>query len=307
MKIFRYVTENTFDSYSWQTIENKQKFISQIMTSKSMVRSCDDIDEAALSYAEVKALAAGNPYIKEKMMLDMEVAKLRVLKAQYLSQRYRLEDDIARNYPSQIAKLTETIAAYRSDQEHYNNEKAREPEQFEMVISNKVYTNRKEAGTALLTACNAVESLYSMHETGRYLGFQMFVKLDPFFDQYEICLKRESSLTIELGRDASGNITRIQHLLESLPVKLKEAEQRLEHVRKQLRNAKEAMMHPFEKEEELKQMNERLAELNALLNVDEKKSMEEEKARNHENVGYTNEFMEEGEERMVPKERKLCV
>ena len=165
--IFRYVTESTFDSYMWQLIENKQKFISQIMTSKAPVRSCEDVDEAALSYAEVKALATGNPAVKEKMALDVDVAKLKLLKANHMNNQYRLEDDIARNFPQQIAKLTEIIDSYKADITHFSEHKITDPEQFSMEISGKVFTEKKEAGAALLAVCKDIKSVDAAMDMSR--------------------------------------------------------------------------------------------------------------------------------------------
>ena len=169
VKIFRYVTESTFDSYMWQLIENKQKFISQIMTSKAPVRSCEDVDEAALSYAEVKALATGNPAVKEKMSLDVEVAKLKLLKANHLNNVYRMEADISRNLPQKIAKLTEIIEEYREDITHYEAHKITDPEAFEMEIGGKIFTEKKEAGAALLAVCKLIQSVNEAKDVGRIL------------------------------------------------------------------------------------------------------------------------------------------
>jgi hypothetical protein len=270
VRIFRYVTESTFDSYMWQLIENKQKFISQIMTSKSPVRSCEDVDEAALSYAEVKALATGNPAVKEKMSLDVEVAKLKLLKANFVSNQYRLEDDIARNFPRQIAKMTESIEAYKADIAHYQANKITDLEQFVMEVAGKVFTDKKEAGTALLAACKQVKSVDSALTMGTYQGFSMNVKFDSWNKEFVLVVKNTGATEIRLGADALGNITRINNALEGMPQKLAELEQRMETVQEQLRNAKEEVGKPFPKEAELNEMLERLSELNALLNMDEK-------------------------------------
>ena len=280
--IFRYVTESTFDSYMWQLIENKQKFISQIMTSKAPVRSCEDVDEAALSYAEVKALATGNPAVKEKMALDVDVAKLKLLKANHMNNQYRLEDDIARNFPQQIAKLTEIIDSYKADIAHFSEYKITDPEQFSMEISGKVFTEKKEAGMALLAVCKDIKSVDAAMDIGSYQGFNMRIQFDSWSKEFILSVKHESVAKVRLGADALGNITRINNLLESYPEKLAEAEQRLETVQEQMTNAKEEVGKPFPKEEELNQKLERLSELNALLNMDEREDTETEQSESKE-------------------------
>ena len=280
--IFRYVTESTFDSYMWQLIENKQKFISQIMTSKAPVRSCEDVDEAALSYAEVKALATGNPAVKEKMALDVDVAKLKLLKANHMNNQYRLEDDIARNFPQQIAKLMEIIDSYKADIAHFSEHKITDPEQFSMEISGKVFTEKKEAGTALLAVCKDIKSVDAAMDIGSYQGFNMRIQFDSWSKEFILSVKHESVAKVRLGADALGNITRINNLLESYPEKLAEAEQRLETVQEQLANAKEEVGKSFPKEEELNQKLERLSELNALLNMDEREDTETEQSESKE-------------------------
>ena len=265
--IFRYVTESTFDSYMWQLIENKQKFISQIMTSKAPVRSCEDVDEAALSYAEVKALATGNPAVKEKMALDVDVAKLKLLKANHMNNQYRLEDDIVRNFPQQIAKLTEIIDSYKADIAHYSEHKSTDPEQFTMEIGGKVFTEKKEAGAALLAVCKDIKTVDAAMDIGNYQGFNMRIQFDGWSKEFILSVKHEAVSKVHLGADALGNITRINNLLDSYPEKLSEAQQRLETVYEQLANAKEEVGKPFPKEEELNQKLERLSELNALLNI----------------------------------------
>ena len=280
--IFRYVTESTFDSYMWQLIENKQKFISQIMTSKAPVRSCEDVDEAALSYAEVKALATGNPAVKEKMALDVDVAKLKLLKANHMNNQYRLEDDIARNFPQQIAKLMEIIDSYKADIAHFSEHKITDPEQFSMEISGKVFTEKKEAGTALLAVCKDIKSVDAAMDIGSYQGFNMRIQFDSWSKEFILSVKHESVAKVRLGADALGNITRINNLLESYPEKLAEAEQRLETVQEQMTNAKEEVGKPFPKEEELSQKLERLSELNALLNMGEREDTETEQSESKE-------------------------
>ena len=270
VKIFRYVTENTFDSYSWQLIENKQKFIGQIMTSKSPVRSCEDIDEAALSYAEVKALATGNPYIKEKMDLDIQVSKLKLLKANHTSQRYRLEDNIAKHYPQQIATMQERIAGYQADLQTYKNHKSMDKDDFSMQIGNRIYTDKKEAGVALIEMCRSAKQPDTEVAIGEYQGFQMKASYDTFFSRFSINLKGQLSHVVEIGADPLGNLQRLSNVLENMAGKKADIEQKLSNVEHQLETAKIEVEKPFAQEKELEQKQERLSELNALLNMDEK-------------------------------------
>ena len=270
VKIFRYVTEGTFDAYSWQLIENKQKFIGQIMTSKSPVRSCEDIDDAALTYAEVKALATGNPYIKEKMDLDIQVSKLKLMKANHTSQKYRLEDDIAQRYPKQISALKEKIEGLKADIADYNARKPVDKELFAMNVAGKTYEDRKEAGSALIAVCKEMKAANTPVSVGEYLGMKMAVTFDSFFKKFTLTLKGNLSHNVEIGSDPSGNITRINNALESMTKQLEEAVAKLENVEHQLETAKVEVVKPFAQEAELAEKLDRLAELNALLNMDEK-------------------------------------
>ena len=270
VKIFRYVTESTFDSYSWQLIENKQKFISQIMTSKSPVRSCEDVDETALTYAEVKALATGNPYIKEKMTLDTQVAKLKLMKANHTSQIYRLEDNIARHYPQQISILKERISGFMADIQTAKEKLPADKEQFVMKVGNKVYADKKEAGAAIVEMCREMKHVDSAVTVGEYSGFQMLVSYDSWNSKFVMNLKGQLSHNLEIGADPLGNITRINHALESMPKQLAETETKLETVERQLETAKNEVTKPFAQEPELAEKLERLSALNALLNMDEK-------------------------------------
>ena len=270
VSIFRYVTEGTFDSYSWQVIENKQKFISQIMTSKSPVRSCEDVDEAALTYAEVKALATGNPYIKEKMDLDIQVSRLKLMKANHTSQIYRLEDNIAKNYPKQIEVLQERIRGFQTDMETVRKNLPADKDNFSMKVGNRIFTDKKEAGTAILAMCQEMDSLQQMVEIGEYAGMRMKVTFDSFNRKFVMSLKGELSHNFELGSDAFGNITRLHNVLDGMAGELSEAETKLDNVTHQLETAKIEVQKPFPAEEELKEKMERLAELDALLNMDEK-------------------------------------
>ena len=270
VSIFRYVTEGTFDSYSWQVIENKQKFISQIMTSKSPVRSCEDVDEAALTYAEVKALATGNPYIKEKMDLDIQVSRLKLMKANHTSQIYRLEDNIAKNYPKQIEVLQERIRGFQTDMETVRKNLPADKDNFSMKVGNHTFTDKKEAGTAILAMCQEMDSLQQMVEIGEYAGMRMKVTFDSFNRKFVMSLKGELSHNFELGSDAFGNITRLHNVLGGMVGELSEAETKLNNVTHQLETAKMEVQKPFPAEEELKEKMERLAELDVLLNMDEK-------------------------------------
>lgn len=268
VKIFRYVTENTFDAYMWQILENKQKFISQIMTSKSPVRACEDVDDTALSYAEIKALATGNPYIKEKMDLDIQVSKLKLLKANHTSQKYKLETDIAKNYPMQIAAQKERLAGLRSDAEAVRP--IFENEEFSMIVSNKTFTDKKEAGTALLAACEGLKAIHTEGKIGTFQDFSLYAKFDAFNQRYIMTIKRKCSYLIEMGKDILGNLQRISNALGGIEKKMEETEQKLETLQKQLETAQEEAAKPFPKEKELQEKMERLAELNSLLNMDEK-------------------------------------
>ena len=270
VKIFRYVTEGTFDSYSWQLIENKQKFIGQIMTSKSPVRSCEDVDEAALSYAEVKALATGNPYIKEKMDLDIQVSKLKLMKANHTSQKYRLEDNITQHYPHQIAIFKERIEGFTADMEKYAKNKPEDKEQFFMQVGGKPYTDKKEAGTAIIAMCKEIKGINASADVGEYLGFKLNVTFDSFNNKFVMNVKGAMSHPMEVGTDPLGNITRINNALEAMPAQLEEAQTKLSNVEHQLETAKAEVDKPFPQEAELSEKLERLAELNALLNMDEK-------------------------------------
>lgn len=270
VKIFRYVTENTFDAYMWQILENKQKFISQIMTSKSPVRACEDVDDTALSYAEIKALATGNPYIKEKMDLDVQVSKLKLLKANHTSQIYRLESDIAKNYPVQISVLKERIAGMQSDVSVVKNVDLQDNDSFSMNIGNVAYTDKKEAGEAMIAACAGLKAVTTGGKVGEYHGFTLSASYNLFANSFELTIKGKCSYKIEIGKDPLGNIQRIHNALSSIDKKLAESEQKLEIVQQQLATAQEEVKKPFPKEMELNEKMERLSELNALLNMDEK-------------------------------------
>ena len=270
VKIFRYVTENTFDSYMWQILENKQKFISQIMTSKSPVRACDDVDDTALTYAEIKALATGNPYIKEKMDLDIQVSKLKLMRANHTSQIYSLESDIARRYPAEITAAKERIAGLKADLAVAKPLLEQDKEKFSITVEDRVYTDRKEAGSAILAACAAMKIAKTEGQIADLGGFAISSRFDAFAQTFKLTIKRQSSYTIELGSDPAGNIQRILNALASIEKTLPQVERRLETLQQQLAEAKEEVQRPFPQEVELNEKSARLAELNALLDMDEK-------------------------------------
>ena len=270
VKIFRYVTENTFDSYMWQILENKQKFISQIMTSKSPVRACDDVDDTALTYAEIKALATGNPYIKEKMDLDIQVSKLKLMRANHTSQIYSLESDIARRYPAEITAAKERIAGLKTDLAVAKPLLEQDKEKFSITVEDRVYTDRKEAGSAILAACAAMKIAKTEGQIADLGGFAISSRFDAFAQTFKLTIKRQSSYTIELGSDPAGNIQRILNALASIEKTLPQVERRLETLQQQLAEAKEEVQRPFPQEAELNEKSARLAELNALLDMDEK-------------------------------------
>ena len=270
VKIFRYVTENTFDSYMWQILENKQKFISQIMTSKSPVRACDDVDDTALTYAEIKALATGNPYIKEKMDLDIQVSKLKLMRANHTSQIYILESDIARRYPAEITAAKERIAGLKADLAVAKPLLEQDKEKFSITVEDRVYTDRKEAGSAILAACAAMKIAKTEGQIADLGGFAISSRFDAFAQTFKLTIKRQSSYTIELGSDPAGNIQRILNAMASIEKTLPQVERRLETLQQQLAEAKEEVQRPFPQEAELNEKSARLAELNALLDMDEK-------------------------------------
>ena len=270
VSIFIYVTESTFDSYSWQLVENKQKFISQIMTSKSPARSCEDLDEAALTYAEVKALAAGNPMIKEKMDLDIQVARLRTLKAAYTSQHYRLEDAIAVAFPRQIKGTEHRIRAFEQDIQTAKEHQSYDADKkliFSIELDGKTYDKREDAGKALLGLVGAAVRATKPVPVGHYAGFEITVEYKPLEKVFHAHLVGEATHTTELGNDAAGNMIRFQNVVSALPQDLNRLHGSLEQLTKQLTNAEEELKQPFLQEQELSDKSARLAELDALLNV----------------------------------------
>lgn len=270
--IYRYVTEQTFDSYLYQLVEGKQKFASQIMTSKSPVRSAEDIDETALSYAEIKMLATGNPHIKEKMDLDIQVQKLKLYKSNYLSEKYALEDKILKYYPQEIARLTASVEGLTKDLEIANSHPKEVAEKFVgMIINGFNFTEKAEAGQVLIEACKS-KNTPEPTPLGEYRGFKMELAFDTFAREYEVKLKAHFTHNVKLGTDVYGNITRIDNAIDNIEVRLKQAQSDLENTKTQLETAKVEVEKPFAQEEELKQKLARLNELNAMLNVDKREN-----------------------------------
>ena len=269
VKVFNYVTEGTFDAYLWQTLENKQRFISQIMTSKSPVRSCEDVDEQALSYAEIKALCAGNPLIKEKMDLDVQVAKLKVLKADHQSQKFRLQDKLLTKFPADIQETNAHIAGLKADAQLATAHPQGKEEFCGMTIKGVTYDEKKTAGERLLLACselpNAEEKVI-----GSYRGFELSLRFDTFRSEYQAILKGERRYPVALGTDPLGNIIRLDNSLNNFPERINSAENELATLHQQQAAAQIEVEKPFPQEEELAEKSARLAELNAQLDVDEK-------------------------------------
>ena len=283
VKVFNYVTEGTFDSYLFQTLENKQRFISQIMTSKSPVRSCEDVDEQALSYAEIKALCAGNPLIKEKMDLDVQVAKLKVLKADHQSQKFRLQDKLLTKFPADIQETNAHIAGLKADAQLAAAHPQGKEEFCGMVIKGVTYDEKKTAGERLVLACselpNAEEKVI-----GSYRGFELSLRFDTFRTEYQALLKGQRKYTVPLGADPLGNIIRLDNSLNNFPERITAAENELATLHQQQAAAQIEVEKPFPQEEELAEKSARLAELNAQLDVDEKSHEPEQDEEEQENV-----------------------
>ena len=272
--IYRYVTESTFDAYLWQTVENKQKFISQIMTSKSPVRSCEDIDEAALSYAEIKALCAGDERIREKMDLDVDVARLRLMKANHQSQQYRLEDNILRHFPAQIEENKGFLSGFEADMKTLEQHSHPKDGFAGMEVKGDLLTDKDNAGAAILEAFKDAKGLEPV-PIGSYRGFSMSLTVENFGKDFILTLKGKMSHRVELGKDARGNLVRIDNALAQMPERYKTVQGRLENVQVQLATAKAELGKPFPQEAELKEKSARLAELNAELNIDDRTPMEQ--------------------------------
>ena len=271
--IYRYVTEATFDAYLWQTLENKQKFISQIMTSKSPVRACDDIDETALSYAEIKALCAGDERIKEKMDLDVDVARLKLMKANHQSQQYRLEDNLLRYFPEQIEQNKKFIDGFHADMKILAEHPHPKDGFAGMTVRGDVLTDKENAGAALVDAFKEVKGLDPV-PIGTYRGFSMSLTLEDFGRDYVLTLKGQMTHRVTLGKDPRGNLTRIDNALNGMADRLATVQSKLESLYSQMETAKAELGKPFPQEEELRTKSARLAELNIELNIDDKTPLE---------------------------------
>lgn len=265
--VYRYVTEGTFDAYLWQTVENKQKFISQIMTSKSPVRSCDDVDETALSFAEIKALCAGDPRIKERMDLDVDVARLKLMKADHQSKQYRLEDQLLKTFPEEIEKNKGFIAGLEADMKTLAEHPHPEDGFAGMEVRGDTLTDKENAGAALLDACKEVKGTDPV-PVGSYRGFAMSVSFDAFRQEYMLLLKGQMTHRATLGTDPRGNLTRIDNALSQMPQRLEAVKNQLDNLYQQQAAAKAEVGKPFPQEQELRDKSARLAELDVLLNMD---------------------------------------
>ena len=275
--VYNYVTEGTFDAYLWQTLENKQKFISQIMTSKSPMRSCDDVDEQALSYAEVKALCAGDPRIREKMDLDVQVAKLKVLRSDYQNQKYRLEDKLLKHYPEEIQKAKNRIAALKNDAQIADAHPQDKENFCGMTIKGMVFDEKKAAGERLMLACKEMPNA-DMMLLGTYRGFEMNIRFDSFKNEHQIVLRGELSYPVPLGDDPRGNIVRLDNAIGNFADRIADADAALDSLEQQKQAAEVEIAKPFAQEEELQTKSARLAELDALLNMEHQSSRTEPEA-----------------------------
>ena len=275
--VYNYVTEGTFDAYLWQTLENKQKFISQIMTSKSPMRSCDDVDEQALSYAEVKALCAGDPRIREKMDLDVQVAKLKVLRSDYQNQKYRLEDKLLKHYPEEIQKAKNRIAALKNDAQIADAHPQDKENFCGMTIKGMVFDEKKAAGERLMLACKEMPNA-DMMLLGTYRGFELNIRFDSFKNEHQIVLRGELSYPVPLGDDPRGNIVRLDNAIDNFADRIADAENALQNLEQQKQAAEVEVAKPFAQEEELAEKSARLAELDALLNMEHQSSRTEPEA-----------------------------
>ena len=275
--VYNYVTDGTFDAYLWQTLENKQKFISQIMTSKSPMRSCDDVDEQALSYAEVKALCAGDPRIREKMDLDVQVAKLKVLRSDYQNQKYRLEDKLLKHYPEEIQKAKNRIAALKNDAQIADAHPQDKENFCGMTIKGMVFDEKKAAGERLMLACKEMPNA-DMMLLGTYRGFELNIRFDSFKNEHQIVLRGELSYPVPLGDDPRGNIVRLDNAIGNFADRIADAEAALDSLEQQKQAAEVEIAKPFAQEEELQTKSARLAELDALLNMEHQSSRTEPEA-----------------------------
>ncbi len=270
--IYRYVTERSFDAYLWQTIETKQKFISQIMSSKSPVRACDDVDETALSYAEIKALCAGDPRIKEKMNLDVEVAKLRLMKADHESKRFRLEDQLVRFYPEQLRQQEDYIAGFKADIQTLSDHPVPQEDFVGIELLGKAYADKSAAGETLLALCKTAPHDHDI-AIGHYRGLSVTLSYDSFNAQFQLLLRGEMTHIVNLGADARGNLLRIENALNNIPVRMQKAQEQVDSLHQQIEAAKLEITQPFPQELELTTKSARLAELDALLSMDKSAPM----------------------------------
>lgn len=267
--VFRYVTENTFDAYMWATLEAKQRFISQVMTSKSPARSCEDIDETALSYAEIKMLATGDPHIKEKMDLEIDVSRLKLVKANHQSQKFAMQDRLLKFFPREVKLTEERIAGFKSDMALYEQHKT---EDFPgMVLRGVNYAEKKDAGATLIETCKAQTSP-EQKEVGNFRGFTLMLSYDTFGKTFKLTLKGALSHTIDLGSDIHGNIQRMENVFEAFPTRLNACEQALANLQTQIEIAKAEVEKPFAQENELRTKSARLTELDFMLNMDKRET-----------------------------------
>ena len=272
--IYRYVTESTFDAYLWQTVENKQKFISQIMTSKSPVRSCEDVDETALSYAEIKALCAGDKRIKEKMDLDVDVARLKLMKASHRSQQFRLEDNLLRHFPEQIRQNESFVEGFTADIQTLSAHPHPVDGFAGMEVKGDLLTDKDNAGAAILEAFKDAKGMEPV-PIGSYRGFAMSLTVEDFGRDFILTLKGKMNHRVTLGKDARGNLTRIDNALNAMPDRLQNVRNTLDALTAQMETAKAELGKPFPQEDELRTKSARLAELNAELNIDDRTPMEQ--------------------------------
>ena len=287
--VYRYVTEGTFDAYLWQTVENKQRFISQIMTSKSPIRSCDDVDETALSFAEIKALCAGDPRIKERMDLDVDVSRLKLMKADHQSKLYRLEDQLLKYFPEEIEKHKGFIKGLETDIKTLSDNPHPENGFIGMKVRDAELTEREDAGTALLDICKEIKNSDSV-SLGSYRGFNMFVSFNAFTMEYMLHLKGQMTHSVTLGTDLRGNIIRIDNALNQMPQRLESVKNQLDNLLRQQTAAEEEVKKPFPYEKDLKSKNIRLAELDTLLNIDKRGSEQNEYYNDEECHSVLNEL-----------------
>lgn len=298
VKIFRYVTKGTFDAYNWGLVESKQKFISQVVTGKSPARSCEDVDDTALSYAEVKALATGDERIKEKMELDIDVAKLRVYQMDFNSQHYELEDNVRLHFPRQIKESEAKISGLGKDISLYQEKKPQDPDAFSMTVMDAEFNEKKAAGEAIIEACKTVNCSEEAAEIGKYCGFSILIRWDAFSKLFHLSLKNTLSHTVDVGIDPSGNVIRINNELERMEQELHASHNKLDTLHQQMETAREELQKTFPQEAELAEKEKRLLALNALLAAESHQS--------HKEPGHS----ENGPEtalRPTEKEAKPCV